>query len=165
MAWSDCNNAELMLTPTAPGYEAIALTLTRIVPTNCGGGGFQGDSLLWTGALYDPDRDGEGFHLGVEAGEVFVMTWYTYLNGKQVWLIGTGVRDGQQIVFSNVVVTSGADFGSQFDPDDVVRTTFGSIVMDVADCNNFTATVDTVLPEFHDLVLNVTKIVPGACPR
>jgi len=165
MTWGDCNNAELMLMPIVPGYEAITLTLTRIVATNCGGGGYQGDSLLWTGALYDPDRDGEGFHLGVETGEVFVMTWYTYLNGKQVWLIGTGARDGQQIVFGNVVVTSGADFGSQFDPGNVVRTAFGRIVLDVVDCNNFTATVDTDLPEFHDQVLNVTKIVPGACPR
>jgi len=165
MTWGDCNNAELALAPIVPGYEAITLTLTRIVGTECGGGGFQGDSLLWTGAMFDPNRDGEGFHLGVETGEVFVMTWYTYLDGKQVWLIGTGVRDGQQIVFGNVVVTSGADFGSQFNPNDVVRTNFGSIVMDVVDCNNFTATVDTVLPEFHDLVLNVTKIVPGGCPR
>jgi hypothetical protein len=63
-----------------------------------------------------------------------------------------------------VVVTSGADFGSQFDPNDVVRTPFGSIVMDVIDCNNFSATVDTTLPEFEDIALNVTKIVPGACP-
>jgi len=165
MTWGDCNNAELSLNPVVPGYEAITLTLTRIVGTDCGGGGFQGDSLLWAGAMYDPNRDGEGFHLGVESGEVFVMTWYTYLDGKQVWLIGTGVRDGQQIIFGNVVVTSGADFGSQFNSADVVRTNFGSIVMDVVDCNNFTATVDTVLPEFHDLVLNVTKIVPGACPR
>jgi hypothetical protein len=164
MSWEDCNNADLTLTPIVPGYEVVTLTLTRIVPTTCGGGGFQGDSLLWAGALFDPNRDGEGFHLGVEAGELFIMTWYTYLNGQQVWLIGTGLRNGQQIVFSDVVVTSGADFGSQFDPNDVVRTPFGSIVMDVVDCNNFTATVDTELPEFEDIVLNVTKIVAGACP-
>lgn len=32
------------------------------------------------------------------------------------------------------------------------------------DCNHFTATVDTVREDFHDLLLDVTKIVPGACP-
>jgi hypothetical protein len=165
MTWSDCNNADLKLNPVLPpGYEKVTLDLTRIVPTTCGGGGVQGDSAAWMGAFFDPNRDGEGFHFGVEAGEVFVMTWYTYLDGKQVWMIGTGTRDGQRVVFSDVVITSGANFGSEFDPIDVVKEPFGEIIVDFTDCNNFTATVNSQLPEFHNLVLDVTKIVPGACP-
>lgn len=164
MTWGDCNNADLELNPLLPGYEDVTLELTRIVPTTCGGGGVQGDSAPWMGAYFDPNRDGEGFHFGVEAGEVFVMTWYTYLNGKQVWMIGTGTRSNQQIAFGNVVITSGTGFGSQFNPSDVARETFGEIIVDFTDCNNFTATVNSQLPQFHDLVLNVTKIVPGACP-
>jgi hypothetical protein len=164
MEWSDCNNAALELRPIVSGYEGITLDLTRIVPTTCGGGGLQGDSERWMGAFYDPNRDGEGFHLGVEVGEIFVMTWYTYLNGQQVWMIGTGTRNGQRVVFSDVVITSGAGFGSQFDPADVVKEPFGEIVVDFSDCNNFTAAIDSQRPEFQDLVLNVTKIVPGTCP-
>lgn len=164
MTWSDCNNADLELKPVVPGYEEVTLDLTRIVPTTCGGGGVQGDSAAWMGAFFDPNRDGEGFHFGVEVGEVFVMTWYTYLNGQQVWMIGTGTRDGQRVVFEDVVITSGAGFGSQFDPADVVKEPFGEIIVDFTDCNNFTATVNSQLPEFHNLVLDVTKIVPGTCP-
>lgn len=164
MTWGDCNNADLQLIPQLPGYEQITLVLTRIVPTICGSGGVQVDSLPWMGAYFDPSRDGEGFHFGVEAGEVFVMTWYTYLDGKQVWLIGSALREGQRVVFDNVVITHGAGFGSEFDPAEVVRETFGEIIVDFTDCNNFTATVTPVLQQFHDLVLNVTKIVPGACP-
>jgi len=41
---------------------------------------------------------------------------------------------------------------------------FGQILVDFSDCNNFTATVDSQRPEFHDLVLDVTKIVGGSCP-
>jgi hypothetical protein len=63
-----------------------------------------------------------------------------------------------------MIITHGADFSSEFNAADVVREVFGSITVDFSDCNNFTATVDTVLPEFHDLLLNMTKIVPGACP-
>lgn len=163
MTWGDCNNAELQLIPQLPGYEQITLVLTRIVATTCGGGGVQGDSVLWMGAFYDPDRDGEGFHLGIEANGVFVMTWYTYLDGRQVWMIGTGLREGQQIRFGNVVTTYGADFGSEFDPADVVRETFGEIIVDFTDCNSFTATVNPVLEAFQSIVLEVTKIVPGAC--
>jgi hypothetical protein len=166
MTWSDCNNAFLQLTPLLPGYEQVTLDLTRIVPTTCGGGGVPGDFISWMGAFFDPNRDGEGFHFGVEVGGVFVMTWYTYLNGKQIWLIGTGVRegDGPRVVFDNMIITHGADFGSEFDPADVVRETFGEIIVDFTDCNNFKAAVNPVLPQFHALELDVTKIVPGACP-
>ena len=85
------------------------------------------------------------------------MTWYTYLNGLQVWMIGTGSRDGLRVVFENIVITSGADFGSQFDPTDVVKEHFGNIIVDFA-------TVNSQLPDFHNLVLDVTKIIPGTCP-
>ena len=163
MTWSDCNNAELGLRPIVEGYEAVTLDFTRLLPTTCGSGGVQGDSANWMGAYLDPNRDGEGFHFGVEVNGVFVMTWYTYLDGQPVWMIGTGMRNDLRVVFENMVITSGADFGSQFDPADVIREPFGEIIVDFTDCNKFTATVNTQLPEFHNLVLDVTKIVPGSC--
>lgn len=164
MTWGNCNTATLELQPIVSGYEDTMLDLTRIVPTICGGGGFQGDAVSWMGAYYDPDRDGEGFHFGVEANGIFVMTWYTYLEGRQVWMIGTGTRDGQRVVFSDVVITSGTGFGSQFDPAEVIKEPFGEIMVDFTDCNSFSATIDSQIGDFHDLVLDVTKIVPGLCP-
>jgi hypothetical protein len=83
---------------------------------------------------------------------------------KQVWVIGAGAPDGNQIVFEPMIITSGANFGSEFNPADVVRRTFGKITADFSDCNNFIATVDSDLPEFSDIVLDVEKIVPGPCP-
>jgi len=165
MTWIDCNNAQLELLPVLPGFEMWTLDLTKIVPATCGGGGVQGDALPWMGTYYDPTRDGEGFMLSVEGdGSTFVMTWYTYLDGEQVWLIGAGTRNGNRLVFDSMVITSGADFGSEFDPADVIREIFGAITVDFTDCNSFTAAVDTALPEFHDIVLDVTKIVAGSCP-
>jgi hypothetical protein len=165
MTWGDCNNADLELLPVLPGFEMWTLELTKIVPTICGGGGVQGDALPWMGTYFDPARDGEGFMLTVEGGgSIFVMTWYTYLDGEQAWLIGLGTRNGNRLVFEDMVITSGASFGSEFDPADVIRETFGAITVDFTNCNSFTATVDTVLPEFHDIVLDVTKIVAGLCP-
>jgi len=167
MTWTeDCNNADLDLMPVLPGYEELTLEMTRVVPVTCGGGGAQGDALPWMGTYYDPTRDGEGFMLSVEGdGSIFVMTWYTYFNGAQVWMIGTGTRNGNQLVFDNMIITSGASFGSEFDATDVIRETFGMITVDITDCNNFTATVDSELPEFSDIVLDVTKIVTTAnCP-
>ncbi len=165
MTWSDCNNAGLELKPIVKGYQEVTLDFTRILPTTCGSGGVQGDFANWMGAYFDPNRDGEGFHFGVEVNGVFVMTWYTYLDGHQVWMIGTGTRNDLRVVFENMVITSGADFGSQFDPADVVREQFGGIIVDFTDCNSFSATVNAQLPEFHNLVLDVTKIVPASCPQ
>jgi hypothetical protein len=163
MTWSDCNNADLDLMPIVPGYEAVTLEFTRIVPTTCGGGGVEIEEARRMGVYYDVARNGEGFHLGAEADSRYVLFWYTYLNGKQVWLIGEQVeREGNRVVFQ-MYITYGADFGSEFDPADVLLETFGEITIEFTDCNNFTATVDTVRPEFHDIELESTKIVPGAC--
>ena len=166
MTWGDCNNAELELAPELAGFEQYTMTLTRIVPVTCGGGGAQGDALPWMGSWFWINRDGEGFQLSVEGDDanVFVMTWYTYLDGKQVWMIGTGVRNGNQLVFGEMIITSGTGFGSAFNPDDVVREVFGSITLDFSDCNNLTATVDSQLPEFSDITLEEIKIIPGNCP-
>jgi hypothetical protein len=163
MSFDNCNSAELHLQPILAGFEDISLNMTRILPTTCGGGGVSSDALPWMGAFYDSARDGEGFHFGVEENGIYVMTWYTYLDGVQVWMIGTGTRNGNRVVFE-MTITSGADWGSDFDMNDVVRTTFGTITVDFSDCNHFTATVDTELAEFHDLVLNVEKIIAGTCP-
>jgi len=165
LTWGDCNNLELELLPVLQGYEQVTLELTRVVPITCGAGRPQSFGAPGMGTFYDPFRDGEGFQLGSEGdGSLFVMTWYTYLDGEQVWLIGVGTRNGNQIVFEEMILTRGADFGSAFDPDDVVREVFGQIVLDFDDCNNATATVDSVLPQFSDIVLDVTKVVPGTCP-
>lgn len=165
LTWGDCNNLELELMPVLQGFEQVTLELTRVVPITCGAGRPQSYGVPGMGTFFDPLRDGEGFQLGSEGdGSVFVMTWYTYLNGEQVWLIGVGTRNGNQIVFEEMILTSGADFGSAFDPADVLREVFGQIVLDFDDCNNATATVDSVLPQFSDIVLDVTKVVPGVCP-
>jgi hypothetical protein len=63
-----------------------------------------------------------------------------------------------------MIITSGATFGSEFDAEDVIRETFGMITVDFSNCNNFTATVDSFLPEFSDIVLDVTKVIPAVCP-
>jgi hypothetical protein len=95
-----------------------------------------------------------------------VLTWYTYLNGEQVWLIGTGVQSGNTIAFDDLVITSGAEFGPDFDPADVVREPWGSLVLEYSDCNNARATA-TPLPgqtAFEAFEVDVRKLVTGVCP-
>ena len=162
----DCNNMRVSLMPQLPGFEAIDLFLTKLVPTACGSGGVTPANASVAGNWFDEARSGEGFQIAAEGadGNLQVLTWYTYLNGEQVWMIGTGERNGSQTVFSDVQITEGADYGADFDRADVMLTPFGTITFDFSDCNNAAVEVRPELAEFEDIDLNVTKIVPGSCP-
>ena len=78
--------------------------------------------------------------------------------------IGTGVRNGNLLVFDEMIITSGTGFGTAFNPDDVVRQVWGKITFDFTDCNNLIAIVDAQLPEFSDIGLDQIKLIPGNCP-
>ncbi|KAA9131581.1 hypothetical protein F3N42_09710 [Marinihelvus fidelis] len=121
---------------------------------------------LLSGTYYNAARDGEGFQVTVlgETG-IEVITWYTYLDGRQAWLIGTGIREGDRIAFDDLVITEGADFGPDFDPGDVVRIPWGSITLDYSDCNTAMATVSPKpeLTSFDAFEVEVQKLVPGEC--
>ncbi|MEE4174220.1 MAG: hypothetical protein V2I57_08215 [Xanthomonadales bacterium] len=167
MRWSDCNTAEIELNSNLPDYPPITLVTTKVTRNNCDGPGPDAALLASQGTLFDPLRDGEGFQLALQ-GEtgIFVLTWYTYLNGEQVWLIGTGTQNGAQLVFDDLVITSGADFGADFDPNDVDRTFWGQVIFQFLDCNNAIAFVTPMNGQeamFDQFEIQVRKLVTGVC--
>ncbi len=164
MDFVDCNTGSVTLSPVVDGFESVLLPMQRIVPVDCGEGVPDPVNSIRAGNWYDPGRSGEGFQLAVEGTDgLHVLTFYTYLNGQPAWLIATGTIEGNRIVFADAVITSGTGFGSAFDPDDVVRTPFGTLTMEFQDCNNSTMLVESTLPEFGDLNLDLTRIVQGSC--
>jgi hypothetical protein len=168
MTWEDCNTATLVLAPTLPGFFPLnVIPVEKVTKFACDGPGAPASVLLNQGTMFDPSRDGEGFQIAAQGDSaVYVLTWYTYLNGEQVWLIGTGVQSGNTIAFDDLVITSGAEFGPDFDPADVVREPWGSLVLEYSDCNNARATA-TPLPgqtAFEAFEVDVRKLVTGVCP-
>lgn len=164
MDFVDCNNAAVSMTPTVDGFEPVFIPMRRIVQIDCSMGMPDPVNAERTGNWRGPDRSGEGFQLAVEGSDgLHVITYYTYLNGQPVWLIGTGTIQGNRIVFADTVITSGTGFGGAFDPDDVIRTPFGTLTMEFQDCNNATMLVESILPEFSDLNLDLIRIVQGSC--
>lgn len=162
--FTDCNTGSVTMSPIVEGFESVLLPMQRIVPVDCGQGVPDPANAIRAGNWYDPDRSGEGFQLAVEGTDgLHVLTFYTYLNGQPAWLIATGTIEGNRIVFADAVITSGTGFGSGFDPDEVVRTPFGTLTMEFQDCNNATMLIESSLPEFSDLNLNLTRIVQGSC--
>ncbi|MFU8832241.1 MAG: zinc-dependent metalloprotease family protein [Wenzhouxiangella sp.] len=160
----DCNHATLNFQSQLPEFEQISLSTTKLVPGNCLRPKADPFLASLAGNYFDPQRSGEGFQLALEAdGETFILTYYTYLAGEQVWLIGTGRLVDGSIVSNDMHLTEGAEFGLAFDPDDVVRIPWGTITLEPIDCNSTLVRIEPELPGFQAMDLQVTKIVTGPC--
>jgi hypothetical protein len=92
-----------------------------------------------TGAWFNPERDGEGFFIEIaNVGEnrAFVVTWFTYSQGEQMWLVGSApLHRGDTWVQVPVQRTHGADFGAFFDPNAVERTDWGMLEFSFSSCH------------------------------
>ena len=165
----DCNRVTATATPQLSGFAPISLALTRILGAECASlspdtvpaGGVLG--FEYSGTYFDPQRDGEGFQVAIEQdGRTVVATWYTYLNGLPIWLIGVGVASGNSVEL-DMTITSGAQYGEDFDPTDVVRTSWGTVRLIWSDCNHVEAQATPTVSGFESLTLLLEKLVLGDC--
>lgn len=112
------------------------------------------DPADFTGNWFNQTRDGEGVQISLEGdGTTFVLSYYTYLGGRQVWMIGearpAAAGETQALTF-DLVITSGADFGSRFNAANVTRRAWGTLklTVDANDCNKAQMVVTPALSEF-----------------
>jgi len=111
-----------------------------------------------TGAWYDPSRVGEGWLIEVLAGSLALVTWYSYdQQGNQMWLIGVGEISGSTIRIDEMQVTHGPVFGMDFNPDDVILESWGSLEIEFIDCNSATATYQSITG-FGSGTLNASRL-------
>lgn len=90
-----------------------------------------GHTAMW----FNPQRSGEGWMLEILPDDRALAYWFTFdEQGRPRWLIGSGTIEGNRIEFPELIATTGALFGSAFDPDDVQLETVGSARMVFADC-------------------------------
>lgn len=85
-----------------------------------------------------PGEDGHGLFINmteVNSSPVIVVSWYHYLNGQQIYLIGSAnYQPGAQSVTVPMIITSGSDFGDNFNQADVVRTDWGTLTFRFTTC-------------------------------
>jgi hypothetical protein len=160
----DCNNARFGFYPSVEPYTEFAVAMTRIVPANCQLPANRQPDRALSGNYFDPDRSGEGVQIVQESdGQTFVIAYYSYLDGEQMWAFGSGQREGDRIVFGDTVITRGADYGADFDPDAVERIPFGTITADILDCNRIHLAIEPVLEAFEPSERELTRIVSQTC--
>jgi hypothetical protein len=161
---TDCNRARFEIMPEVPGLLPLTSRMQKIVPGDCNRRAIQQPNRARSGNYFSVGRDGEGLQLAREAtGSAWVLTFYTYLEGKQVWMIGTGALQGNRIEFDEMIITRGGVFGPGFDPDAIERILFGSITVDFDGCNDLQVSIDPVLAEFEPGQRSMTRIVPRQC--
>ncbi|MEM1092224.1 MAG: hypothetical protein AAF552_04545 [Pseudomonadota bacterium] len=107
---------------------------------------FQQISARHAGSWFNRVRDGEGVIVEVSEGpegRSLVVSWYTYLGGRQQWLIGSApLPAGARELTVPVIRTSGADFGPAFDRNDVQRESWGSVTLRFLDCQQLEFSYD-----------------------
>ena len=99
--------------------------------------GLQGS---WWNAAYA----GEGFAIE-EYGDGFVIVyWYTYdESGEQMWLMGTGERDGNTVVL-NMFRTHGGALADPANPDLVSEVPWGTVTLDIEECTHIGMTFESL---------------------
>ncbi|MEN1729465.1 MAG: hypothetical protein AAGJ52_13600, partial [Pseudomonadota bacterium] len=86
--------------------------------------------------------------------------------GQQYWLIGNGLRQGDQIFFESLNATRGASFGSNFNPDDVELIDWGSLRLRLS-CNEGVAQYESQINGFGSgelRLVRLTSIAQLGCP-
>ena len=146
---------------TTPGSQILRINITRAVDWS------------FSGAWYDPARDGEGFMLTItgDINPVATLTWYTFSNdasGQQLWIIGTAPILGETAIFE-MFSAEGSAFGDDFSSADVNKPYWGQIRVDFTDCNNITVTYSADVSGHGQGSVNLQRLTPalsnaaGAC--
>jgi hypothetical protein len=102
-----------------------------------------------TGSWFKSERNGEGWILQQFTEKDFLLVWFTYnADGHQAWMTGLGRVDNNQLAFPNMEITHGTQFGHGFDPQDVVRETWGDIYFSFLDCDSGIVDYEARIPPF-----------------
>jgi hypothetical protein len=94
-----------------------------------------------SGGFGSLSRDGEGITVQIiesSIGTLVVVHWFTFdESGNQMWLAAasSALSQGQTVVSMPAEVLEGPEFGPDYDPDDVMRTDWGTLTLSFPNCN------------------------------
>ena len=113
-----------------------------------------------SGAFFDPSQDGHGWFIeatSIDGVPGVVATWYTYLNGELVWMVGTAPVDGHSARVP-LAITQGGGFPPNHDPAQVQLQPWGEVLLDFSSRDQGTATWTTNMPGFSNGSMALSRI-------
>lgn len=94
------------------------------------------------GSWWNENYSGEGFALEEYGDGFMVGYWYTYGEmGEQMWLIGTGERDGNTVVLQ-MIRTHGGILANPNSAQGVTEEIWGTVTLEIADCTHIDMTYE-----------------------
>ncbi|MCF6299810.1 MAG: spondin domain-containing protein [Proteobacteria bacterium] len=155
------NGAGFSFDPTAADFSIEGFQVAEIRVSRLVDGSFSG---TW----YNTLRSGEGFLIDITedqtTGELrAVVTWYTYSadgSGVQTWLFGVGPVIADTIIV-DMQVTEGAQFGSDFDSNDVISSPWGQLTIKFNGCGNAVVAYEALDESFGSGQTEVQRLTSG----
>jgi hypothetical protein len=93
-----------------------------------------------TGLWFDPERNGEGWHVQAIDDDRAFVTFYSFApdgEGGPDWLVGLGTRGPDHtFILEELVTASGGAFGAGVDDRPISREVWGKGVIQFANCNS-----------------------------
>ena len=140
----------------------VATRLTSLSGANCATHSPSTDVLDGiSGAWYDPTHDGEGWFLEYLGNNNVLMYWFSYDDqGNQKWMLDVGTIDANNLItFANMSQKNGTFFGDNFNPVNVNNVDWGTMQMQINDCNSLSVSYDSIIGIYGQGALNASKIV------
>lgn len=153
------HSAQLIWSSALPGFSNGSMSIERFtqIASTADQGNING---CHSGSWYNPNQDGHGFMVEViqsGAATNMLITWYTYIGGEQVWLIGNGPVNGTSTTMS-VLIGSGGEFPTHFEPNDVAFESWGEFNFNLIDDNHANISWNSSVPGFSSGELAVTRL-------
>lgn len=141
--------------------DHVTTRLTNISGANCTTHQTSTDVLDGvSGAWFDPTHSGEGWILEYIGNSNVLMYWFSYDNlGNQKWMIDVGTVDANNlIIFSRLIQENGTFFGNNFNSNNLNIIEWGTMQMQINDCNSISVSYDSPIGIYGQGVLNATRI-------
>ena len=117
-----------------------------------------------TAAWFDPEHAGEGFILEILDDGVAVIYWFTYDEaGAQRWFTGVGEIRGNEVVFEDLLVTTGGQFGPALDPAAIERLPTGQLNILFAGCDMATMRYGTHGKTYRQNLVRLSSLQGLGC--
>ncbi len=112
------------------------------------------------GMFYDLSQDGHGWiieNVVIDGVDNLLAYWFTYINGEQHWVLGTGPVNGDKARLQ-LWTTRDGDFPPNFDPADLTTEAWGEVLFEFDSKDQGQATWTTTYPGALNGTMNLSKL-------
>ncbi len=123
----------------------------------------------FTGSWSDPNQSGHGLALEVLDGNRLLAYWFTFTpdGSQQAWFLGVGSYSGNTATISQVEQPLGGRWIPNFNPNDVVQQSWGTLTLTFSDCDHGRVDFDSTNAGYGSNHMDLTRITMPAglsCP-